>query len=203
MRVAKAEFIKSATKPAEYPPAALPEVAFVGRSNVGKSSLINAVTNKSKLAITSRTPGRTRLINFFNISDVVTFVDLPGYGFARASRPEREKWQRMIDAYLGGRETLAAMVVIIDVRHDASPLDEQMLAWLAEHDLPVIPVFTKADKLSRNQRKHAVAKLEKSFGIPAGGAVVFSAKTGQGVVDVWKCIAEATDVPLSKITKGK
>ena len=199
MKIHSATFVTSAADPGGYPADDLPEIAFVGRSNVGKSSLINSITNQKKLAVTSRTPGRTQLINFFDVNGHVRLVDLPGYGFAKAPRAERAKWRKMIDAYVTEREALHAVVVIIDCRHSASELDEEMLTWLAEVDVAVIPAFTKVDKLKRSARKVQIARLETAFEIPPGGGVEFSAKTGEGVRDIWACISEAIDIPLGKL----
>src|SRR5665647_2915564 len=152
MNVFLADFIKSAAKPKDYPPPGLPEVAFVGRSNVGKSSLINVLSGRKGLVRTSSTPGRTQLINFFDINSILTLVDLPGYGYAKAPPALRKQWGPMIESYLSIRESLKAVVLILDIRREPSDGDLQMLRLLEMYNIPPILVVTKCDKLSKNQR---------------------------------------------------
>jgi len=149
----------------------LPEVALVGRSNVGKSSAINALLGRKRLAFTSKTPGRTQTINFYDLAGVARLVDLPGYGYARAPQALRRQWQALVGAYLNARPSLAGIVVIMDARHPMTPLDEQLLAWLG--DARRLVLLSKADKLSRAEQ----AALRKSL----PGAVLFSSVTRQGV----------------------
>ena len=131
MKIKSAEFVTSAVQPSQYPPEELPEFAFSGRSNVGKSSLINTLVNRKKLVQTSSTPGKTRLVNFFRVNDALMLVDLPGYGYARVSEAERQKWRPMVEQYLSGRKTLKAVIVILDARRDPAKADTQLLDWLA------------------------------------------------------------------------
>jgi GTP-binding protein len=202
MTVHIAEFLKSAVTEEHYPPEDLPEVAIAGRSNVGKSSLINSIVGgRKKVAVTSGTPGRTRLINFFDINTRVRLVDLPGYGYAKASKKEREKWQRMIDAYLRSREALQGIVVIIDVRHDPSPLDEQMLEYVTGLELPTIVVFTKCDKVPRGKLKNRARQLARDLDIPEDAPVLFSAVSGLGTDDLWGQIADVTGMTLAQLAK--
>jgi len=155
MKIRSAEFILSASSPWQFPPPTLPEIAFAGRSNVGKSTLINSLLNRKKLVKTSSTPGKTQLINFFKINDKFHFVDLPGYGFAKVPETVRQQWQRLIEAYLQERESLRNVVLIIDSRHGPTSQDRQLKEWLDYYDRPVLIVASKIDKLKRGQiQKH-------------------------------------------------
>ena len=155
MKIRSAEFILSASSPWQFPATTLPEIAFAGRSNVGKSTLINSLLNRKKLVKTSSTPGKTQLINFFKINDKFHFVDLPGYGFAKVPENVRQQWQRLIEAYLQERESLRNVVLIVDSRHGATTQDRQLKEWLDFYDRPVLIVASKIDKLKRGQiQKH-------------------------------------------------
>lgn len=147
--ILKAEFLISSPDVASCPEGKLPEFAFIGRSNVGKSSLINMITASKGLAKISQTPGKTRLINHFIVNDEWYLVDLPGYGYAKISRSERAKWKKMINAYLLKRENLVCTFILIDSRHEPQKIDLEFMAWMAEHQLPFVLVFTKTDKLSK------------------------------------------------------
>jgi len=193
MKITSAEFVKSAVKPGQYPGGELPEVAFAGRSNVGKSSLINALLGRKKLAQTSATPGKTRLINFFTVNETLSFVDLPGYGFARVSRAEQETWGPMIETYLRERENLRLVVSILDVRHDPTGQDRDLIDWLRHFGRNHLIVLTKSDKLSRGEalkRRRRIASLLGlgEFETP----ILFSARTGEGKGEVWKAILQGT-----------
>lgn len=190
MKITSAEFLKSAAKPEDWPPDDMPEVAFVGRSNVGKSSAINALVQRKGLAITSSTPGRTRLLNFFEVNGRLRLVDLPGYGFAKASKGEREDWRETVEHYLTGRQSLVLIVHLMDLRHDASPLDIELSMWLRELDRPEILVFTKADKLARNPRLTRQRMMEKSLGLKPSDAVLFSGATADGREALWSRILD-------------
>jgi GTP-binding protein len=155
MKIRSAEFILSASSPWQFPPPTLPEIAFAGRSNVGKSTLINSLLNRKKLVKTSSTPGKTQLINFFNINDEFHFVDLPGYGFAKVPENVRKQWQRLIESYLQERESLRNVVLIVDSRHGPTKQDRQLKEWLDYYERPVLIVASKVDKLKRGQiQKH-------------------------------------------------
>ena len=155
MKIRSADFILSASSPWQFPPPTLPEIAFAGRSNVGKSTLINSLLNRKKLVKTSSTPGKTQLINFFNINDKFHFVDLPGYGFAKVPENVRKQWQRLIEAYLQERETLRNVVLIVDSRHGPTAQDRQLKDWLDYYERPLLIVASKIDKLKRGQiQKH-------------------------------------------------
>ena len=185
MIVKRTEFVKSAVKPAHYPDETLPEIAFAGRSNVGKSSLINVLVNRKNLVRTSNTPGRTQLINFFRINDAFTFVDLPGYGFAKVPLSVKREWGPMIETYLSRRENLRGTVLIFDIRRIPSAEDLQMLQWLRACGIPPLLVVTKCDKLSKNQRTRQVAVIARQLGVEPGELCLFSALTREGLEGVW------------------
>jgi len=185
MKISKADFVKSAVRPDQYPLPIFPEIAFVGRSNVGKSSLINALTNRKNLAKTSNTPGRTQLINFFLINESVSFVDLPGYGFAKVPLSVKKDWGRMIEIYLKERPSLVLVVMILDIRRDPSPDDLSLIDWLSLYRIPCLFILTKADKFSNNQCLARRKSIEKALGRAAQShMILFSAKTRKGVDDV-------------------
>jgi len=163
MKIKTAEFVTSATEPSQYPPALLPEIAFAGRSNVGKSSLINTLVNRKRLVKTSSTPGRTQLINFFDINQQMGFVDLPGFGYARVPRAVKKKWGPMIETYLSGRETLKGVVVIMDIRRIPGQEELNLLGWLDHYSITGISVLTKTDKLSKNTILSLVEIKDTSF----------------------------------------
>lgn len=188
MKVVTATFLKSATTAAEYPPPILPEVAFLGRSNVGKSSLINSLLGVRGLARTSQTPGRTQLINFFEINRKFRFVDLPGYGYARVPQAIRERWRPMIEGYLHHRSALALCVLIVDARLEPQPLDRTMYEWLVAMARRFCVVATKADKLSRSRLATRLAALEAAYG---RCVLPYSALTRAGVEQVWDVIHRA------------
>jgi GTP-binding protein len=193
MIIKSAEFITSATKPSQYPPPNLPEIAFAGRSNVGKSSLINTLINRKHLVKTSSTPGRTQLINFFNINETMVFVDLPGYGYARVPQAVRKKWGPMIETFLSERETLKGVVVILDVRRIPKIEDLDLIHWLDYYNIASILVITKADKHSKNKQLKQQAAILKALAVDKQGVVLFSAKTRLGRDEVWKAILALID----------
>jgi GTP-binding protein len=193
MLINSAEFVTSAPSLASCPPAEWPEIAFAGRSNVGKSSLINCLLNRKGLVRTSSTPGRTQLLNYFAINEALYFVDLPGYGFARAPRSVRERWQPMVHGYLKGRSSLRAVVWLLDARRDPSEEDLRFIDWLEESEIPTIPVITKVDKVSRNELARRVAKIASSTGLSAEFLTPFSVLSKQGHEEVWELIALALE----------
>lgn len=187
MKIISAEFIKSAVWPPQYPPAVMPEIAFVGRSNVGKSSLINTLVGRKTLAKTSNTPGRTQLINFFAINGKVSFVDLPGYGFAKVSQSVKKDWGNMIEAYLRERQSLALVILILDIRRDPSADDLSLRDWLAHYRIPYLYILTKADKLSNNQAAVQKRAIERALQVPVEkNIILFSAKTQKGKDEIWQ-----------------
>lgn len=191
MKISSAVFTKSATKPGNYPPAELPEIAFAGRSNVGKSSLINVLVNRKSLVRTSATPGRTQLINFFDINEKFSLVDLPGYGFAKVPVSVKKAWGPMMRTYLGARESLKGVIFIFDIRRVPREEDIQLLDWLEEFNVPTIPVITKLDKLKRGQRDKHIQQIAEATGLPADAFSLFSAHTREGKDEIWERIEAA------------
>ena len=191
MIIKKAEFKGVFVDIKMLPPEVLPEVALVGRSNVGKSSLINKLVNRKKLAKSSSTPGKTRTINYYLVNDQWHLVDLPGYGYAKVSKLERAKWGKMIESYLSQRQQLKGVLQILDIRHPPSSEDLMMKDWLSHHEIPVLLVATKADKISRGARAKHLAVIRKDFKIPADQMpICFSAETGEGVDEIKKALQE-------------
>jgi GTP-binding protein len=196
MLIKSAEFVISAVRPQQYPAEELPEFAFAGRSNVGKSSLINTLVSRRKLVQTSSTPGKTRLINFFRVNDALMFVDLPGYGYARVSQEERLKWRPMIEKYLSSRENLKAVVLILDIRRTPNEEDAQLLNWLARREIAAILVVTKTDKLSKTSQAKQLRIIAEALEINADELVLFSAKSRQGRDVLWRTLVDmATAAP--------
>lgn len=190
MKIKSAVFVTSAVKPSQYPPDHRPEIAFAGRSNVGKSSLINKILGVKKLVKTSGTPGRTQLINFFSINDDVYFVDLPGYGYARVPEEVQKKWGPMVETYLKNRSGLRAVVVILDIRRTPNQMDLGLMDWLTYYDIPHIPVLTKADKLKRGKRILQCRRIAQVLDADPASMVIFSAVTGTGRKELWGALRE-------------
>ncbi|MFH1036089.1 MAG: ribosome biogenesis GTP-binding protein YihA/YsxC [Pseudomonadota bacterium] len=191
-----AQFLTAAVRPSSYPPPGPPEVAFAGRSNVGKSSLINTLLRRKKLVRVSSRPGCTQQINFFSLGgDQARLVDLPGYGFAKVPLSVKAGWRRMIESYLTGRPTLKGVVVILDIRREPSAEDLMLLEWLKSLDLAVVLALTKADKLSRNQAAGRLAKLRPVLSPFDQRPVLFSALNGQGREEIWARMGELVDGP--------
>ena len=189
MKIISAEFIASASEPSHYPGESLPEVAFVGKSNVGKSSLINKLVQRKSLARTSRTPGRTQQIIFFNINNEISFVDLPGYGFAKVPQSVQKKWGPMVETYLKERSALRLVIFILDIRRDLSADDVDLIRRLNFYQITHLFVLTKIDKLSRGQVKIRESFIKKHLAInPPAESVLFSAKTGEGKEKIWNVI---------------
>lgn len=188
MEVVNTTFIGSFPSLEDMPRGVVPEIAFIGRSNVGKSSLINKLLgSRKKIAKTSSTPGKTRMINLFLINGSFYFVDLPGYGYAKASKSERARWQAMIENYLLGSENLRVLISLMDSRHGPLENDRIMLEWLMFHNLPFLPVLTKADKLKKND----MAKARKALKDPENilnGAVFSSTESNLGIKEIWGVI---------------
>lgn len=184
MKITSATFVKSATSPEHYPRDGRPEIAFMGRSNVGKSSLINSLLGVRGLARTSSTPGRTQLVNFFLINHAFHFVDLPGYGYARVPRDVKKLWGPMVEKYLATRPGLVLSIVITDSRHEPTELDLRMKQWLEAREKPFIVVATKADKLSSNQLRASLSRASAILG--TNEVVAYSAVTRSGAARIWK-----------------
>ena len=194
MKILSAEFVTSAAAPAQYPRQRLPEVAFAGRSNVGKSSLINTLVHRKSLVKTSATPGKTRTLNFFVVNERFSFVDFPGYGYARVPREMQAGWRPMVEAYMKQRELLRAVVHIVDFRHPPSELDCQLRAWLLHQQVAVLTVATKTDKVKRNQRAAREQAIRRGLELPAGEPLtLFSSHNHEGRLRLWqrlsRCLA--------------
>lgn len=184
-----ADILLSATNKSHYPQDDIPEVALAGRSNVGKSSFINTMLNRKNLARTSGKPGKTQLLNFFNIDGKLRFVDVPGYGYARVSKKEREKWGKMIEEYLTSRENLRAVVSLVDLRHEPSADDVQMYEFLKYYEIPVILVATKADKIPRGKWNKHESMIKKKLDFDKTDTfIIFSSVNKTGVEEAWDAI---------------
>jgi GTP-binding protein len=183
------QFLQSVFSVKSLPDILYPEIAFAGRSNVGKSSLINRLINRRNLVKTSSKPGKTQSLNYFVVDDKMYLVDLPGYGFAKVSKNIRSSWQGLITGYLESRESLACVVVIIDIRHELKEYDRNLVEWLRYNDIEFLPVYTKADKLSGNKQQQNAAALDAALTVTPQQRVIFSAKTGKGGEQVKSVLA--------------
>ena len=195
----KSDYVASAVKKAQYPEEILPEIAFIGRSNVGKSSLINSLCNRRNMARTSQTPGKTQTINFFRavmkVGDDKFFpmhlVDLPGYGYAKTSKENRRTWAKFIEEYLLASQNLKFVCQLVDLRHEPMDSDKKFFAWLVEKNLPVLVVATKADKLSKTEQKKNLAQMQKVFGVEELSILPYSSKTNAGRDDLLNVIFDS------------
>lgn len=196
MKIKRAELVISCASAKQFPKTGLPEVAFLGRSNVGKSSLLNALVQRKKLARTSSTPGKTRLIHFFHVeagNQALMLVDLPGYGWAKVSRKERQSWQALVESYLEDRPVLRAALLLQDLRRDFSQDETLLLEWLALRDVPALVALTKTDKLKPMRRKARCAALAQALDAPVGAIVATSSHTGDGIDALWRQIHARVD----------
>ncbi|MBI4574543.1 MAG: YihA family ribosome biogenesis GTP-binding protein [candidate division NC10 bacterium] len=201
MRVTAASFLLSAGRHDQFPRTAWPEIAFAGRSNVGKSSMINRLLGRRNLARTSNTPGRTRTINFYQVNEQCLFVDLPGYGYAKVSRSVQESWWALVESYLTERAQLRGVIHIEDARHPPTPQDRELQAFLAAVGVPSLVVLTKADKVARGQRTAVRAAAATALILPSPEAVLFfSAETGEGLPELWRAIGERLRAPARRLT---
>lgn len=180
MQVEGISFVDSVFSLAQLPEGDLPEIAFAGRSNVGKSSLLNCLLRRKNLVKVSARPGKTQSLNFYLLENQLHFVDLPGYGYARVDKKLQAKWQELITAYLETRPNLRCVVLIIDLRHSLKDLDRMLAGWLQAQEIPWLPVYTKMDKLSRNDQHRQARLLDAALGIRPADRLLFSAKTGAG-----------------------
>jgi GTP-binding protein len=202
MIIKDAKFIISAVKPAQYPEGDLPEIALAGRSNVGKSSLINKLINRRGLARTSGTPGKTQQLNYYMINDSFYFVDLPGYGFARVPQDVKAQWGKMVGGYLDKRENLKLCLQLVDIRHKPSKEDVEMYQYLAHYNRPHAIILTKADKVSRGQyQKHVKIIRETLQVLPNTPIILTSADSGLGKEEVWKLIEQYLDQPVTPVVE--
>jgi len=188
MKIVSARFLTSAVNPSQCPSTRLPEVAFAGRSNVGKSSLINALLGRKGLVKTSSSPGRTQTLNFFEINGTFVFVDLPGYGYAKVPEAVRRRWRPMVESYLSERTELRGVVVIMDIRRGPAEGDMQLLEWLAHKNIASIPVLTKVDKLPQPRRMQQLKLILPRIQHTSDEPVLFSAVTGEGKKGLWNKI---------------
>ena len=202
MKISTATFIASAVAPEQYPRQPLPEVAFAGRSNVGKSSLINTLVHRKNLVKTSGTPGKTRAINFFMVNQRFLLVDLPGYGYAKVPREIQASWRPMVETYLQQRHTLRAVVHIVDLRHAPTVQDQQLRDWLLHQDITIITVATKADQVTRSQRALHLQGIRQGLALPTVEPVwLFSAHNHEGRLQLWGCL-EAFLTPVRHTQQG-
>ncbi len=193
MNVNNVELAAVAVKAAQYPEETMPEVAFAGKSNVGKSSLINTMINRKALARTSQNPGKTRTINFYNVENKLYFVDLPGYGYAKAPKSEIAKWGKMIEDYLIKRDSLKAIIMLVDIRHEPGENDRMMYDWLKHYGHRIIVVATKSDKLNRSQIPKHKKMLSAAFGLEKEDILIpFSSEKKSGKEELWNVIEEIT-----------
>lgn len=174
------QFVKSVYNISDLPEEEFPEIAFAGRSNVGKSSLINKMINRKNLVKVSSQPGKTRCLNFFQEKEDLYLVDLPGYGYAKVPRKIKNDWKGLITSYLLNRTVLCCVVVIIDIRHSLKPQDLELVTWLGSEQIPFLLVYTKADKISKSKKAQQASSLDAGFGVSKEERVLFSAKTGEG-----------------------
>lgn len=192
MNLNNVNLMLSAVSKKQYPNTDLPEIAFAGRSNVGKSSLINKLLNRKKLARVSAQPGKTATINFYDIDKKLIFVDLPGYGFAKVSKQEKEKWGRMIEEYLNEREQLIQVILLVDMRHKPTNDDIMMFNWIVESGFEPIIIATKKDKVKPSQREDALKLIKDTFNIDY--IIPFSSEKGDGVDEVWSLFKQMIGV---------
>ncbi len=195
MKILHAELAVVASRPAEYPRPGAPEVALLGRSNVGKSSLLNRLVQRKRLARTSGTPGKTRLVHWYRVErprpqGELMLVDLPGYGWARVPKAERRRWQELVEAFLDGRPSLRGAVLLQDLRRDISEDENLLVAWLAQRKIPVIVALTKTDKLKPMRRSERVRVLTGQIGLPRERIIATSAEAGTGIAELWRAIDE-------------
>ncbi|MGN7176594.1 YihA family ribosome biogenesis GTP-binding protein [Paenibacillus sp. FSL R5-0490] len=189
MKVTSSEIVISAVKPDQYPESHLPEFALAGRSNVGKSSFINKMLNRRGLARISSKPGKTQTLNFYLINEILHFVDVPGYGYAKVSKKEREAWGKMIETYLTNREQLKAVVLIVDLRHPPTSDDVMMYNFLKHYDIPCVVIATKADKIPKSKwQKHMKITKETLDIDPNDQIIMFSSETGYGKDQAWSAL---------------
>lgn len=195
MKIKKCEFVISAVNEDQYPDDLLPEIAMAGRSNVGKSSLINMLINRKNLARTSSTPGKTQTINFYDIDNEFRLVDLPGYGYARVSKEHKKTWGKIIETYLGSRKTLLEVILLVDIRHKPTADDVKMYKWITDYGFNGIVVATKADKLSRGQINKHLTVIRKELGMkPEAVLMPISSSSRAGKYEVWDMFNELFEV---------
>ncbi|WP_188453489.1 ribosome biogenesis GTP-binding protein YihA/YsxC [Virgibacillus oceani] len=195
MKVTNAEIVISAVSQKQYPSDQLPEIALAGRSNVGKSSFINKLINRKNLARTSSKPGKTQTLNFYKINEMFYFVDVPGYGYAKVSKKEREKWGGMMEEYFETRDTLKAVLLITDIRHEPTKDDIQMYDFLKHFELPVVVIATKLDKIPKGKRDRHLKRTKETLQIEKGDILIpFSAESGEGKDEAWRVLRNQINI---------
>jgi GTP-binding protein len=202
MKILSAEFVVSAPGPKQFPLDSRPQIAFAGRSNVGKSSIINSLLHRKSLVKTSQTPGKTQLINFFVINGSFYFVDLPGYGYAQVPRAVTDAWAPMIEGYLKSSPSLSAVVVLLDIRRTPDERDIRLLEWLRQYDIPAVYALTKADKLNRQETERARHAINAALDI-TGPLLITSAKSGLGMKELWGEIVKRISIQKSEVRSQK
>ncbi len=195
-------FLQSATHPDHYPQTTCPEIAIAGRSNVGKSSLLNRLVNRKRLAKVSSTPGRTQLLNFFMVNDSFTICDLPGYGYAKVPIEMQRSWGKMMSLYFKSRESLRAVMLLIDVRRDPAQFELDMIQVALSSGYVIIPVVTKCDKVAPSKRGVEVARIAKKLGLPARRVIAWSAESGLGLEELWAAVERVTNKPVIAAKKA-
>ena len=207
MKIKNSQFVISAVAKSQYPDDQLPEFAFAGRSNVGKSSLINMLLNRKGLAKTSSTPGKTQLVNFYDIDGLFRFVDLPGYGFAKVSKAQKEGWGNIIDTYLNTRQNLLEVFQLVDIRHSPTREDKDMYAWIKSAGFNGIVVATKSDKLNRNQAAQQIKLIRKELGMEKDDVIIqVSSQNRDGKYEFWDTINalfEANDIDIRMVKQSE
>lgn len=194
MKIRSLELEAVAVKPHQYPQDGLLEFAFAGRSNVGKSSFINSMLNRKNIARTSGKPGKTRTINFYRVNDELRLVDLPGYGYAVASKKDKDEWARTINTYLGNRENLKELILLVDMRHAPSAQDQEMYRWIVESGFAGLVVATKADKLSRRERPQALQQIRRTLEMENTDLIIpYSAVTKENIPTLWSILMDMVD----------
>ena len=201
-RIGAAEFVASAAKPAQFPEADRPEAAFAGRSNVGKSSLLNRLLSRRQLARISSTPGRTQTINFYDVDHKLYFVDLPGFGYAKVPLKVKAAWRPMVEGYLTSDRDIRLIILLVDIRRDPGREEADLLIWLDSLGLTAQVVATKADKVSRGQRRDRLEKIRLRLGL-SDPPIAFSAITGEGRIEIWRRLDEACAVEAAPEADGE
>ena len=197
MKITDAQMLISAVDEKQYPKDGLPEIVLSGRSNVGKSSLINKLLQRKSLARTSSSPGKTQTLNFYQVNHKLNLVDVPGYGYAKVSKKQREQFGQIIEHYLTNRQELMGAVILVDSRHDPSDDDESMYHYVDYYDLPILVVATKIDKVTRNHRAGNLQRIRKVLQMPSDAPLIpFSAMTGEGRAEIWQWISETSQTRI-------